>query len=1246
MEQKIKQLSRPNDPVGQVFLLVLFFLIPFGTANGITKNEHIRLPPPAQSLIKFTENKKQWDKRILYSAQLDGGVLFLEKNCFTYNFYDKETLRKNHIGKKEKNSITPTTTSTSPTAPSPSESGTGGEAIRSHAFRMTFLNSNNITNASGKQTTTDYCNFYIGQDSGKWAGNVKNYKEVYYKNLYSNIDLQVLGMENSVKYNFIAAPYSNTTNISLLYEGLENITLRKGKLVLKTSINEIIEQKPYAYQWIKGRLVEVPCEFVLKNTTVSFRFPKGYDKNTELIIDPILVFACSSGSTADNFGMTATYDDQGCLYAGGTCFSQGYPTTVGAFDVTYNGISQAGRTDVVITKYDAAGTSLLYSTYLGGATSTEIISSLIVNSQNELLLYGATGSSDFPVTTGAYDVTFNSGSFLSFVYNGTEYANGTDLYVAKFNSTGTNLIGSSFVGGSQNDGANSSGTLAYNYGDYYRGEIQIDNTGNVYIASCTYSTDFPTTTGCAQSNPGGGMDGVVFKMNTNLSSLLWSTYLGGSSDDGCYALTVDNFMNVYTTGGTSSPNFPTTTGVLSTNYHGGYTDGFITKIKNDGSAIIHSTFIGTSSYDQAFLIQFDVDFNLYIVGQTEGIMPVSSGVYSNPNSKQFIWKIDSTLSTQLFTTLFGNGSNQVNISPSAFLVDGCGNIFVCGWGGNILTGIPTTNMPITSNALQSSTDGFNFYLLVLAPDATSLLYATYFGGSQSREHVDGGTSRFDKKGIVYQAVCSGCGGYDDFPVTPGAWPNTGSDVNHSFNCNEGVFKFDFQASGVSAHLITEPNDTICSGSSVDFNNTSTNAFNYIWDFGDGSLLNTSVSPSHVYTSSGNYNVTLIAIDSSGCIIADTANLTVVVIPPPSINLGNDTLVCQQPYITLDAGTNGFIYNWSTGATTQTIIASTADTYWASVGNGVCSVSDTITIQQAAKPTLGNDTVLCDGQNTLLAAPSGAISYQWSTGNNSQNITAAAAGQYWVTANWGPCQTKDTIAISYTSYPSNVNLPTSANLCPGDSIQLDPGNNTNASYLWSTGEQTQTITVSSGGRYTVKVSNQNCSVWDTINIIGLSPIPVSDYVALCDVEKYTLDAGPGALSYLWSTGATTQTIEITNAGKYWITVTTPLCVLNDTILVEGSFESGAVWAPNSITPNNDLLNDSFIIKGVDIKEFHMMIFNRWGELVFETNDMETGWNGTIKGKLAEQDVYIWRIKYKTLCSKDELKTKMGHVSVVR
>ncbi len=1209
------------------FYSVLFAFVFKGFAGDIKKTEQLKKPSVTQSAIKFAENKNQWEANVLYRAQLDGGVLFLEKNCFTYNFYDKETLRNNHIGNNK---------SASPTKINP---------IRSHAFRMSFLNSETKVKVSAKQISPDYCNFYIGKDQSKWAGDVKNYREVNYQTIFDGIDLQILGLQNNMKYNFIVAPQANTNDIQLFYQGLDSIQLENGELKLKTSINEMLEQRPYAYQWIRGKQVEVPCEFVLQNNIVSFRFPKGYNKKAELIIDPILVFAVSSGSTSDNFGMTATYDSQGNLYSGGTCFDQGYPTTLGVYDDTFNGTAAPQLTDVVITKYNATGTALIYSTYLGGAISTEIVSSLIVNAQNELMLFGATGSDDFPITTGAYDNTFAGGPFVIFASNGTQYNNGTDLYLAKFNDLGTSLLASTYVGGTKNDGVNNSiGTLVYNYGDYYRGEIQTDPLGNFYIASCTYSTDFPTTGGSAQPNFGGGnMDGLVFRMNPSLTTLAWSTFIGGNADDGCYALSLDKSLNVYTTGGTASGNFPTTSGALSTTYGGGRTDGFITKIKNDGSTILKSTFVGTSFYDESFLIQLDNDANVFILGQSEGTMPVSTGVYSNANSKQFIWKVDNNLSTQLVTTIFGNGNGTVNISPSAFLIDTCGNIYASGWGGNVISGNATLNMPVTSDAFQSSTDGFNFYLIVLSQNATSLLYATYFGGATSQEHVDGGTSRFDKRGIVYQAVCSGCGGNDDFPVTAGAWPNLGADVNQSTNCNMGDFKFDFQLSPVNAVAIASPSDTICVGSSVDFSNTSINAVNYLWDFGDGSPLSADVAPSHQYLSSGDFDVQLVAIDSFGCIFADTIFLKVSVLPKPLVNFGNDTLYCQAFNRVLSAGINGSIYNWSTGETTSTISVNTPGTYWATNSNGVCMDSDTIDIKEYIPPTLGLDTTLCQGQNITLDADSSAT-YLWSTGETTRTINVSAAGLYWVSSVMDGCQKSDSVDVSMVPYPV-VDLPSDAAICPGNSITLDAGAPA-AAYTWSTGATTQIITLDSAGVYIVTASNASCKTLDSTMVIEVSAVVLDENITLCNAENYTLDAGiPGAI-YLWSTGDTTKVINVLTEGIYWVEVNVNGCVITDTVKVEGSLGAGILWFPNSFTPNNNGLNDIFIGQGADITYIHMLIFNRWGELIFETEKLDEGWNGKRKGVLSELGVYVWKVEYKSKCTAEVMNEKIGSVTLVR
>jgi gliding motility-associated-like protein len=1141
------------------------------------------------------------------------------------------------------------------------------------------------------------------------------------------------------------------------------------------------------------------------------------------------------------------------------------------------------------------------------------------------MLFGATGSHDFPLTTTAFDTTFNGGTNVVFNANGTGYNNGTDLYLAKFSASGSALIASTFVGGSENEGTNNSSTLVFNYGDYYRGEIQVDTAGNFYIASCTVSSDFPVTAGCAQPLSAGGMDGVIFKMSPDLSTMMWSTYLGGSADDGCYALTLDNASNIYTTGGTSSTNFPVTPGSFSVAYNGGITDGFITKISNTGASVLNSTFIGTPLYDQGFLIQLDNFFDVYIVGQSLGNMPVSAGAYSNPNSKQFIWKMNASLSSTLITTIFGNGNGQVNISPSAFLVDICGNIYVSGWGGNILTGLQTNGMPITADAFQPSTDGFNFYLFVLAPDATSLLYGTYFGGALSQEHVDGGTSRFDKKGIVYQAVCANCGGFnatnqhDDFPVTPGSWPNTGSDVNHNtqnYNCNMGVFKFDFQTAGVSADAEIFPNDTICAGESIQFNNESANAFNFIWDFGDGSPVSNQASPSHQYPNPGTYNVTLIAVDSTGCLFSDTSDLVVVVAPIPVVDIGNDTTVCEALNLALDAGTSGNIYNWSTGDSVQVINVNTPGNYWVEISNGNCNAADTISIQQIIlDPDLGSDTNLCVGQTLELNAFEPGVTYLWSTGAVTSTIVVSLAGQYWVQIFSGPCVRSDTILVGYINYPVS-SLPSAVVICPDDSAMLDPGgpatnylwstgdttqtifvseggtysvtisnfqctiidsitaqeilfpvlgNDTSmcdgetatldlsysgatylwssgattptinvsttgqywgtvmfsgctgsdtmnvsyisypvialpsniticqndsvlldpggpaesylwstgaltqtiyasaggvysvtasnfqcsssdsttilqinfpqladstlcdgqsislnmffpgasylwstnettpyinvslggqytvtatlgfcsandtaqinfvpypsislsdsidlcpnttqlldpgpgaGSYLWSTQEQTQAITVSAGGTYFVTASNLQCSVSDTVKINAIQPVSWQEEVSLCNMVKYTLEAGIQANSYVWSTGETGSSIDIMEEGNYWVVANTGSCVISDTVNITGGLGSGALWFPNSFTPNDNGLNDKFTGVGADITYFHLMIFNRWGEMIFETEKQDQGWDGFYKGSLVQQDVYVWKVKYKTKCTAGKLNSRIGHVTVVK
>jgi gliding motility-associated-like protein len=227
----------------------------------------------------------------------------------------------------------------------------------------------------------------------------------------------------------------------------------------------------------------------------------------------------------------------------------------------------------------------------------------------------------------------------------------------------------------------------------------------------------------------------------------------------------------------------------------------------------------------------------------------------------------------------------------------------------------------------------------------------------------------------------------------------------------------------------------------------------------------------------------------------------------------------------------------------------------------------------------------------------------------------------------------------------VNLPPVLNTCPHNAVTLDAGAPAD-SYLWSTGDTTQTISVINQGLYIVTVANATCATRDSTTLNVYPDISWEENATLCNVDKYTLDPGITNATYFWSNGANTPTIDITEPGEYWVIANSNGCLLSDTITINGNIGNGALWFPNSFTPNSNGLNDSFTGKGSDITYFDLMIFNRWGDLIFETDKQEVGWDGMYKGRLAEQDVYVWKVKYKTLCSKDQLITKIGHVTLIQ
>ncbi|MFM2136687.1 MAG: hypothetical protein RL021_2087 [Bacteroidota bacterium] len=954
-------------------LLFLTLLLASAPASHAVRTTGEATPAPIfPRQVRYVENLGQWESVVRYRADFRGGHLFLEDTGFTFLFEHPDDRRALHPP-----SINPPL------------------RFRYHAVRLFPLGASSPKLVPA-DTAAYHHNYFLGNDPSRWASNVKLFTSVTYRELYPGIDLTFYSSLNDIKYDFIVHPGASPARIRLDYRGADRLVIENGELHIHTSVGTMTLQRPYAFQRINDREIPVPCDFVLRKGILTFAFPKGYDPGHTLVIDPTLVFSSYTGSTSDNWGFTATYDANGNLYAGGNVDGVGYPVTTGAYQVAYgsgSGLGNGFPCDMAIAKFNAAGTSLLYATFIGGSDN-EQPQSLIVDEQQRLVIYGTTTSATFPVTPGAYRTTLTGM---------------TDIVVSKLSENGDSLIASTFVGGTGEDGLNTTssftgtGPLKYNYSDESRGEI-ITNAGTYIIGSCTRSSDFPVTSGCIQSAPAGIQDGVVFCLNNDLSVLQWSTYLGGSGEDAVYDV-LSGANGLYVAGGTNSTNFPVTAGTLHTTYNGGRADGFIARIGGNGASLLASTYIGTSAYDQTYFVETDGAGDIYTTGQTEGSYPITAGAYSNPNSGQFIHKMDANLTTTSFSTVFGSGAGTPNISPTAFLVDTCRNMYVAGWGrclnpGNVFVPGDNFGMPVTSDAYQSTTDGCDFYFIVLNASASGLLYATYFGGVSSTEHVDGGTSRFDKNGVIYESVCAGCGGNSDFPTTPGVVSNT----NNSSNCNNGVIKLAFQVSRPLAATAATP-AAGCAPLTVTFNNSSINAESFVWDFDDGTTGDTSRNPVHVFTVPGTYQVRLIALNASTCAGSDTAYVTVDVsagiVPDASFAVNTDLSCDSLSGFATYNGTGGSIFSWQIDNgipyTGLSIPFSFTDTGFHQVvlvvSDSVCPVAPDTAFQTLyfPPPVVAAGSAVADGNpclpDVVQFSATGVATYKWDFGDGSPTSSA-------------------------------------------------------------------------------------------------------------------------------------------------------------------------------------------------------------------------------------------------------------------
>jgi len=1216
--------------IGSVLLLLL--LHTFGLSQEITHNHSV--------IHSFMENKGQWTEDVLFKSKFSGGNLWIQQHKFIFQLQDFSALHASHFHNEHNNH---------------KHEHTETLLNREHVVHFNFLNSNRVKEIEKTGQTSFYHNYFTGNDPTKWASEVHGYSEAVLKNLYDGIDLKLIERKDHLKYEFHVAELIDPKQIQVDIAGASSIHIdQRGNLHITTPAGNIMEEKPYAYQIKNGKIVEIDCHFQLNDYILTFDLGT-YDPTVSLVIDPTLIFATYSGAISDNFGMTATYAHDGSAYAGGTIYGNNYPTPAPAYDTTSNftvPIGANGITDVFISKYSSDGSLMLWTSFIGGGNNTvgtETVHSLIADSLDNVYFFGATSSTDFPTTTNAFQTTHAGGKdSLNFLQNGVHFkTQGTDIYVAKLSANGQNLMGSTFIGGSDNDGVNYRKGMSYtpnwgggiyhnindydsltpNYGDNFRGEIMLDKNNNCIVASCTHSLDFPLVNPFQPTFGGGAQDGVIFKLSSDLQTLMWSSYYGGSKDDVCNSVKVDTSGNVIVGGGTCSNDLLMNGLPLNgwqQTYNGGKTDGFILKIAPDGQTILKSSYVGTSNWDQVFIVEVNRVNQIYALGLSAGgTFPVLNAGYFNTGSSQFIAQLDSNITVLNRSMVFGSGSAQTDISLGAFMVDVCGNMYVSGWGKSLLLGnSKLTNMPL-KDALQSTSDDnySDFYLFALKHDWSDILFGTYLGGSQSHDHVDGGTSRFDRNGIVYQSVCGGCGGKSDFDFSysqnQNPWSLTNKNTSN-LNCNNFVFKLDFNL--IPHAEITADKIIGCAPFTVSFTNYSSPSDSSWWEFGNGDFELNDPEPIKTFPDIGNYEVKFYVTDST-CLFTDTAKITITVTDSIVLSTSPDITLCTPVSSSFTAFTEKkadyFIWssddsfsdtlNSSTNDSTLIIVPSEPySVYYIKAGNDGCFKIDSVRVDFVGSSIdiLGKDSI-CKNETTTL------------TITNSNPIVQFSYS-------WNP----DSIIVSGQNTAQIIANPTFSQWIYVDAATSD-GNCVAKDSIW--------ITVSTIEDSLVKASAEPLVVFSG----GTTQLQA-------EPSGYTYNwTASGLVDFQSSTTLQTLKAKVHESTMFTVAITDGICTKEAEVWVEAKefvCSEEFVYIPNAFSPNGDGENDVLRIYGDMIYTVLLRIYNRWGELVFETNERSEYWDGTYNGQLLEPDVYDYYLQVE--CINGEENIIKGNVTLMR
>ena len=1232
--------------------LFLFSLFGFTEAYAEGNNEKkSTIKNLRGSGIGFTENKGQLADMnhqqigdVLFKGECAGGTVYLRRNGLSYiytNFVDIMRKVDERFEELEKSGIV-----SEENEDQKKQELIQKSELRGHRIDVEFIGADlNDVSVVPEEKVEGYQNFYYAH-CPQGVLNVKQFNKVTYKNIYKNIDAVYYGSKaNGLEYDLVVKPGSDYRQIKLLWRGADTMYLsEQGSLKIKTSVNTFEETIPSVYQLINGSVKTIKANYILhkinsngisKIYEISFKLGE-YDDAFPLIIDPWVTYYGGSGNNGEKSGSVAN-DLAGNILFTGYTNSTDFPVSPGAFQTAVN------STDAFVVKLDKT-CNRLWATYYGGSSS-DAGYGISTDQFNNVLFCGYTGSSDFPsgnaggsnsTHQNSYGGFFSDGFLVKlnpsgarmwstfyggassdyahdcgadlagnvFLYGYTESTNNIssggsfqsalngngDLFVSKFNSTGTRLWGTYFGG---------------MYDEYSTGGITCDPSGIIYFSGYTSSPDFPVSPGAYQSTAGGilgGRDALIVKMDGS-GNRLWATYYGGASDDEGDGIALDGLGNIIMGGCTKSTANIATPGAYQTSFvstGANSQHAFIVKFNSAGArqwgtylgGTINS--LGTASYEELSGVATDVNNNVIAAGDTYAVdFPVTScaaqGTFAG-SEDQFLTVFDPT-GTKLICSTYVGGANASGFDNES------GNGPYYNFGGSISVSGPyvyllaesACSYPVTSDAYQPVCGG-GYADITLAQICIAYCGINKLTGTYTASQ----TSVCPNIPIDFNLSSISC----DSVNTSYLWTfqngNTGSStaqnpkgvkwtVPGNYNVSVKIMspcdtitvaKSNYititSCSTLSSSIISS--DVVCNG---DVNGSATvtalnGTANYTYSWSTGATAITSSTTNMLSgLSAGIYSVTV--TDGS----MNTATSSITITEPPvivinALNFTNATCVNNNgsANATATGGTGALNYSWSNGMSGTAISGLLAGTYTVSVTDqSGCLKTQSVNISNSPAPTVNSITptdILCRGNATGAAAVSasgtGTLTYSWSSGASGSTVSGLTANIYTVTVtDQNGCQQISNVTITepsaITINPVNVTDAT-CGASNGSATTTATGGTGVLTYGWSNGVIGQTASNLSANTYTLTVSDANtCLKTTTVTINNISgPSATASIITPigCNNGTGSISVSPtgGNLpyTYSWNNSATGQTINV-GSGTYIVTVTDNNgCAVNTTITI--------------------------------------------------------------------------------------------------